>query len=87
MLPPLIGPVYGIEASTTYQAILEEGEARAEMRGQTMQARRILLLLGIRRFGEPDSPTKTNIDSMELEELYLMLDNVLEVASWQELLS
>ncbi len=68
-----------MKESVTYQAILEEGEAN--------EARKILLLLGRRRFGEPSSEAVAALDGVtdvqKLEELAVRL---LQATSWQELL-
>ena len=69
--------------STTYQAILDEGRAE----GQTKEARKLLLLLGRRHIGEPDATVEAALQAItDLERLELLIERVLEVASWQELL-
>jgi hypothetical protein len=69
--------------SVTYQAILEEGKAE----GKAEEARRILLLLGRDRFGDPPADVRAALDGLadvtRLEELAVRLK---QAASWQELL-
>ena len=72
-----------MKESVTYQAILEEGEAR----GEAKEARKILLLLGRDQFGEPSADVLAALDALvdvsRLEELTVRLKHA---ASWQELL-
>jgi hypothetical protein len=77
-----------MKESVTYQAILEEGAAIGEARGKAEEARKILLLQGRARFGDPPPEVRAALDSMsdvrKLEELTVRL---LQAASWQELLA
>jgi predicted transposase YdaD len=78
--------------SSTYMAILEEGEAKGraegEMLGRAEEARRILLRIGEKRFGPPDPATRTRIESItELDEPEALTLRVIEVESWAELLT
>ena len=72
-----------MKESVTYQAILREGEAE----GKTEEARKMLLLQGRSRFGEPPPEAVAALDALtdvsRLEELGLRL---LQATSWQELL-
>jgi hypothetical protein len=72
-----------MKESVTYQAILNEGEAK----GKADEARRILLLLGRDQLGEPTASALAATDALSdvnrLEQLTLRLKHV---ASWQELL-
>ena len=71
-----------MEESSVYQAILRKGEGT----GSLAEARRLLLLLGSKEFGDPDTQIVDAIDSMvdlhQLEQLALQASSV---ASWQEL--
>lgn len=70
--------------SSTYQAILAEGEAQ----GRADEARRILLRLGRKRFGPPDARDRAALQRVrDLERLERLTDRVLDVASWGELLA
>jgi predicted transposase YdaD len=72
--------VRGMKESSAYQMILEEG------RGE--EARRILLRQGRRRFGEPDPAVVVRIEAMmDLDQLDALIDRLLDVSSWEELLS
>ena len=72
-----------MKESTTYKAILEEGEAR----GRIEEARRILIRQGSKRFGQPDAQTLAVVYvSSSLEELERLTDKLLEVENWPELL-
>lgn len=72
-----------MKESVTYQAILEEGLTE----GKVEKARKILLLQGRSRFGEPPPEAVATLDALtdvqKLEELTVPL---LQVSSWQELL-
>ena len=76
-----------MKESVTYQAIIEEGLAEGLAKGELEEARKILLLLGRRHFGEPSAEALAAVNALtdvrKLEELTLRL---LQAASWQELL-
>ena len=73
-----------MKESDTYQAILEEGEVRGEVKGE----RNSLLLLGGKRFGQPDATTLATIQAITtLEQLEQLMERLLEVESWAELLN
>lgn len=88
--------IRGIEESSTYQAIKEEGEAKGriegkaegEAEGRVEEARRILLRLGRLRFGAAADPTTVAwIDTLtDLERIESLIDHLISPASWQELL-
>ena len=92
----LLRGVRAMKESVFYQMILEEGEARGEARGvakgeaqgKLEEARRIVLRQGQRRFGPPDPGTLATIESIEsVERLESLLDRVLDVSNWEELLA
>lgn len=66
--------------STIYQAILREGRED--------EAKRLLFRLGTKRFGEP-SPTISDLVNtiQDREKLEQLTEQILDVASWDELLS
>jgi hypothetical protein len=80
----LLQGVKTMKESATYQAIIEEGEAK----GEAKEARKILLLLGRRHLGEPPADATAVLDALTdvqaLEELTLRLE---KANSWQELLA
>jgi hypothetical protein len=91
LIQTLLQGVVTMKESVTYQAILEEGEARGEAKGEAKgkaeEARKILLLLGRDQFGEPSAKVQAALDALtdvnRLEELTLRLKHA---ATWQELL-
>ena len=92
----LLEGVIALEESVTYQAIIAKGEAkgRAEGRvegqviGRAEEARNWLLLLGRKRFGEPDAATVNALDTItELARLEQSGERLLEVETWIELLA
>jgi hypothetical protein len=77
--------------SSTFRALIEEGEARGIARGKAIGAaetkRETILRLGSKRLGDPDAATRAIINQIEsLERLDGLLDRVIEVESWNELM-
>ncbi len=68
-----------MKESVTYQAIIEEGEAK--------EARKMILLQGGSKFGEPSAEAEAALNALsdvgQLEKLGVRL---LRVSSWEELL-
>jgi predicted transposase YdaD len=83
----LLQGVMAMKESVTYQAIIQEGMAEGLTRGRIEEARKILLLQGRSRLGEPSPEALAAVNALtdvrKLEELTLRL---LQAASWQELL-
>lgn len=76
-----------MKESTTYQAILKEGEAKGREEGLILEARSALLRLGRKRFGpEPEhvSSAVAKMDSRDMLEVLLL--RALDVESWDDLL-
>ena len=73
-----------MEESTTYQAILEEGDAKGLSKG----LRSTILRIGTKRFGPPSAAAaaalQTTTDTARLEAL---ADGILDATSWDELLA
>ncbi len=70
--------------SDTYMAILDEGRAEGEVRG----ARRMLVRLGRKRFGEPTADLLAAFQAIsDLERLGRMSERVLDATSCQDLLA
>jgi predicted transposase YdaD len=66
--------------SDTYQAILDEGEARG--------LQNTLLRQGRKRFGEPDDAVRQAVLAItDLEQLARLTEDLLDVSTWQELLA
>ena len=75
-----VRPMSWLEESSTYQMLLD--------RGRIDEARRLLLLQGEIRFGPPDGPVRTAIDSLgDLEQLERLSRRLLATTSWSELLA
>ncbi|MGH7226091.1 MAG: DUF4351 domain-containing protein [Gemmataceae bacterium] len=83
LIETLLQGVITMEESVTYQAILRKGEAK----GQAKEARRMLLLQGRSRFGEPTPEVVAAVDALaDVEKLEQLGVKLLQVSSWQELL-
>lgn len=93
-----------IKESSVYQVALEEGlarghsvglsegrsvgltEGRAE--GRAVEARRLLLSLGMSRLGAPSDETRRTVDGIsDIEELERLLAGLFTATAWQELLA
>lgn len=69
--------------SSTYQYILQEGKEE----GRVEEARRMLLLMGGKRLGEPDAQAQAALDAITSHErLEQLATRLFEAESWQELL-
>ena len=72
--------------STTYMAILEEGEARGEADGRILGLRHLILRQGRKRFEEPSEEVAAQLEAINsVEELETLADRLVEVESWQDL--
>jgi len=92
----LLREVRAMKESTTYQFILEEGKSMGIEEGKSMgieegredEARRLILRFGTRRLGLPTAEVVAEIERLNgREQLEVMLDRVLDAASWESLLS
>jgi predicted transposase YdaD len=78
----LLRGVRSMRESVTYQAILEEGEAK----GAVAQTKKLLLLQGSSRFGSPDARTRAALKDLEdLERLEDLSVRLLTASSWRDL--
>ena len=80
-----------MKESVTYQAILEEGEAKGEAKGEIKgalaEARKFVLRLGGNRFGSPGRRITAVLEGIqEVEQLEELGERLLRAASWEELL-
>jgi hypothetical protein len=82
--------------SSTYQLILEEGlaeglakgEAQGLAKGEADGIRTTLLQIGSRRLGLPSAAVKESLNAVgDIARLRRMSDRLLDVTTWQELLS
>jgi hypothetical protein len=83
LIEQLLKGVQGMEESTTYQLILGRGEAKGEVK----EARKLVLRLGRKRFGEPDASVQKALRDASLDRLEEMADRLLQAETWQELLA
>ncbi len=75
----LFREVIGMKESVTYQAIVDEG--------RVAHARQTLFRLGEKRFGPPDETTAVALNAIDgVRKLDKLIDRMLDVNSWQELL-
>lgn len=73
-----------MEESNTYQAIIQKGMRQGELH----EIKRIMLLQGRKRFGEPPLEIPAALEAIEdLEFLEPLSEHLLDVASWEELLA
>jgi predicted transposase YdaD len=92
--------IRGIEESSVYQDIFAKGEAKGraegeakgraegEAKGRAAEARKILLRQGRKRLGPPEESVQDRIAALsDVDRLDLLLDRLLDVASWDELLA
>ena len=88
--------VRAMKESSPYQAILEEGQEIGRVEGQKVgrivgkaeEARAILLRLGHKRFGDPNPAIQAVLEGLsEVETLETLIDQILEVESWGDLLN
>jgi predicted transposase YdaD len=77
-----------MEESSTYQLILRRGKAEGLKEGRVTEARNLLLRLGEKRFGPVDPQSRTALEGLtELDRLEQLLDRMLDVKTWQQLLN
>jgi len=80
--------IRGIEESSVYQSIFAKGEAKGEAKGRVEEARLAILLLGRKKFGQPDEGVRMTIDAIDdVDQLNSLLDRILDVSTWDELLA
>lgn len=79
----LLHKVLTMKESVTYQAIIEEGEAKGKAEG----FRRMIFLQGRSKFGEPSAEAEAALNSLgDVRQLEKLGVRLLRVSSWQELL-
>lgn len=87
----LLSGVRNMKESTTYQAILAEGEAEGKVKGEAegrlKEARALLLRVGTRRFGYPPTSVALAIESIaDLARLEVLHEQIVDAPSWEALL-
>jgi len=81
MFNPFKGVVH-ITNSTTYMAILEEGEAQ----GRLLEGRNLILRQGRKRFGEPSEANMAQLNAINsVETIEALAERLLDVENWQNL--
>lgn len=84
-----------MKESSTYQYILQEGLDKGlkegldkgREQGRAEGERKMLLVMGSKRLGEPDAKTKEALEQVTaLPQLEQLAARLFEVESWQELL-
>lgn len=84
----LLQGVRRMRESNTYQQILEEGRVEGRTEGELREARRILLRQGVRRLGVASAEVASRVESVaSLDVLENLLDRVIDVETWDDLLS
>jgi hypothetical protein len=77
-----------LEDSTTYQLILNKGEARGEARGACAGLQEAVLSVGENRFGIAPTAVTTGVREIQARDrLKRMLDRILSAADWNDLLA
>ena len=81
-----------MEESSTIRAFIEEGRQKGLQEGleegRAREARKIILRLGRIRFGEAGDAVVSRLDAISnLEKLEQLVERLLIVSSWDELLS
>jgi predicted transposase YdaD len=79
--------IRGIEESSVYQGILRKGEAKGEAKWRIEEAREVLLRHGRKKLGPAGENIKAEINALaDLDRLHDLIDRILDVSSWDELL-
>lgn len=77
-----------LEDSTTYQWILEKGEAKGEVRGQLLGARAMIRLVGESRFGAPPPAAQAALDAIaDRERLERIAARTAAATDWVDFLA
>jgi predicted transposase YdaD len=88
VITQLLQGVRGMKESVTYQAILKEGREEGREEGRVEEARALLLRLGNKRFGPPSEPARATLEAISaVDRLELLSERLLDVESWEELLT
>jgi hypothetical protein len=92
----MIRGIRGIEESSVYQGIFAKGEVRGEARGRVEgqtegaieEARKTLLRWGRKKLGPASDEIEIRLTALrDLDQLDVLLDRVLDLSTWDELLA
>jgi predicted transposase YdaD len=87
LIETLLQGVLALEESVTYQKIIRKGKAEGRVEGKVEEARKILLMMGRNRFGEPSAEVTARLDAVtDLNRLEALIVRLYQATSWQELL-
>ena len=79
----LLQGVLTMKESVTYQAIIEEGEAK----GEAKEARKMIFLQGRSKFGKPSAEAEAALNALsDVSQLEALGVRLLRASSWEELL-
>jgi predicted transposase YdaD len=77
-----------IDKSPVFRDIFKEREAAGKVKGAANEARKTLLRQGGKKLGPPDEQISGRIAEItDLDRLHVLLDRILDVSSWDELLA
>jgi hypothetical protein len=80
--------IRGIEESSVYQDIFAMGRVDGRLDGAVEEARLSIIRLGTKKLGQPDEDVRTMIHAIaDIDKLNALLDRILDVASWTELVA
>ena len=83
----LLGRVVAqMRESTTYQAILKEGESVGEARGKLAGERNALLRMASKRLGTPSADMLKILELASEDQMLTWVERIWEVETWPELL-
>lgn len=83
----LMQGVLTMKESVTYQAIIEEGEAIGEAKGKKEGSRKLILLQGRSKFGDPSAEAEAALNALsDVRQLEKLGVRLLHASSWEELL-
>jgi predicted transposase YdaD len=84
----LLRGIRAMRESVTFQAILKEGREQGLESGKLEEAIKLLMKLGLKRFGTAEPSVSTTIDQItDLNRIEDLIDRLHEVNSWKELLA
>jgi predicted transposase YdaD len=87
-LKTLFQGVRGMRESLAYQMILEEGREEGREQGMLRGTRQTLIRQGRKRFGPPSPEVVARLEAiLSLDRLQQLADRLLDVSSWEELLT